>query len=155
MSSGASALRTVPISQGSGSQTQYHLLSSSCHEFLIQNHPPWAISGYSSSWSDQINFLLCVCVFVLSHFSCVWLLSCSPPGSSIQGIFQARTLEWFAMPSSRRSSWPRDWTCFTLHFLYFSPKQTLTGIQKFQFISFWENNKLEASFSYSHFLPCM
>ena len=34
----------------------------------------------------------------------------SPPGSSIHGISQARTLEWVATSSSRGSSWPRDWT---------------------------------------------
>jgi len=28
----------------------------------------------------------------------------SPPGSSVQGILQARILEWVAMPSSRGSS---------------------------------------------------
>ena len=32
----------------------------------------------------------------------------SPPGSSVQGILQARILEWVAMPSSRGSSQPRD-----------------------------------------------
>ena len=35
----------------------------------------------------------------------------SPSGSSVQGIFQARILEWVAMPSSRKSSWPRDRIC--------------------------------------------
>ena len=35
---------------------------------------------------------------------------CSPPGSSVHGILQARILEWVVMPSSRGSSWPRDWT---------------------------------------------
>ena len=34
----------------------------------------------------------------------------SPPGSSIHGILQARILGWVAMPSSRRSSRPRDQT---------------------------------------------
>ena len=34
----------------------------------------------------------------------------SPPGSSVHGILQARTPEWVAMPSSRESSQPRDWT---------------------------------------------
>ena len=34
-------------------------------------------------------------------------MDCSPPGSSIYGILQARTLEWVAMPSSRGSSQPR------------------------------------------------
>ena len=33
---------------------------------------------------------------------------CSPPGSSVHGILQARILEWIAMPSSRGSSQPRD-----------------------------------------------
>ena len=40
---------------------------------------------------------------------------CSPPGSSIHGILQARTLEWVAMPFSRGSPQPRDETwvsCF-------------------------------------------
>ena len=32
---------------------------------------------------------------------------CSPPGSSVHGIPQARILEWVAMPSSRGSFWPR------------------------------------------------
>ena len=31
-----------------------------------------------------------------------------PPGSSILGIFQARILEWVAIPFSRGSSWPRS-----------------------------------------------
>ena len=35
-------------------------------------------------------------------------MDCSPSGSSVQGIFQARTLEWVAMPFSRGSSQPRD-----------------------------------------------
>ena len=35
---------------------------------------------------------------------------CSPPGSSIHGIFQAGILEWVAISFSRGSSWPRDWT---------------------------------------------
>ena len=31
-------------------------------------------------------------------------MDCSPPGSSIHGILQARILEWVSMPSSRGSS---------------------------------------------------
>ena len=37
-------------------------------------------------------------------------MDCSLPGSSAHGIFQARVLEWVAMPSSRGSSLPRDRT---------------------------------------------
>ena len=37
-------------------------------------------------------------------------MDCSPPGSSVHGILQARILEWVAMPSSRGSSQSRDRT---------------------------------------------
>ena len=36
--------------------------------------------------------------------------NCSPPGSSVHGILQARILEWVAISFSRGSSRPRDWT---------------------------------------------
>ena len=35
---------------------------------------------------------------------------CSPPGSSVHGIFQARTLKWVAIPFSKGSLQPRDQT---------------------------------------------
>ena len=49
-------------------------------------------------------------------------MDCSPPGSSIHGIFQARVLEWIAISFSRGFSQPRNWTrvsriagrCFTI-----------------------------------------
>ena len=34
----------------------------------------------------------------------------NPPGSSVHGILQIRILEWAAISSSRRSSWPKDQT---------------------------------------------
>ena len=37
-------------------------------------------------------------------------VDCSPPGSSICGIFQARTVEWLAISYS---FWPRNWTCIS------------------------------------------
>ena len=37
-------------------------------------------------------------------------MDCSPPGSSVHGIFQGKILEWVAISSSRGSSWPRDQT---------------------------------------------
>ena len=45
--------------------------------------------------------------------SCLTLhdpMDCSQPGSSVHGIFQARILEWDAMPSPWGSSQPRGWT---------------------------------------------
>ena len=60
-----------------------------------------------AAFSFLSRFWVCACV--LSHFSCVQLslcdpMDCSPPGSSVHGILQARLLEWVAMPSSRGSS---------------------------------------------------
>ena len=37
-------------------------------------------------------------------------MDCSPPGSSVHGILQARILEWVAISFSRGSSQPGDWT---------------------------------------------
>ena len=54
----------------------------------------------------------CVCVCLVAQ-SCATLwdsLNCSPPGTSVRGIFQARILEWVAISSSRGSSQPRDRT---------------------------------------------
>ena len=48
--------------------------------------------------------------------SCLTLcnsMDCNPPGSSVHGILQARTLEWVAMPSSRGSSLHRNRTWFS------------------------------------------
>ena len=54
--------------------------------------------------------MLYVC---LATMSCPILCDptdCSPPGSSVRGILQARILEWVAMPSSRELSQTRDQT---------------------------------------------
>ena len=56
-------------------------------------------------------FLLGRAVLCVVALSCLTLCNtedCSPPGSSVHGILQARILEWVAMPSSRGSSQPRD-----------------------------------------------
>ena len=37
-------------------------------------------------------------------------MDCSPPGSSVHEILQARILEWVAISFSRGSSRPKDWT---------------------------------------------
>ena len=60
-----------------------------------------------------------LCYFVKAYVHAQSLQSCPtlcdpmdyrPPGFSVRGIFQARILEWVAVPSSRESSQPRDWT---------------------------------------------
>ena len=52
----------------------------------------------------------CVNACMLSCAGLCNPLDCSPPGCSVQGISQARILEWVAVPSSRGSSQPRDQT---------------------------------------------
>ena len=56
------------------------------------------------------NLILCFLVLSLSH---VQLFcnpeDCSPPGSSVHGIFQARIPEWVTISFSRWSSKTRDW----------------------------------------------
>ena len=53
-------------------------------------------------------------------------MDCSPPGSSVCGILQARILEWVAIPTSRVSSKCRDQThiscvsCIGTQVLYLS-----------------------------------
>ena len=47
---------------------------------------------------------------MLSHSTLCDHMDCSPPGSSVRGILQARGWEWAAISSSRASSPPRDWT---------------------------------------------
>ena len=54
--------------------------------------------------------------------SCLTLwdpMDCSPPGSAVHGVLEARILEGLAISFSRGSSWPRDWTwvsCITGRF---------------------------------------
>ena len=64
---------------------------------------------------NDTNVCVCVCVCVCTRAhelsccaqSCPTLcypLDCSPPGSSVHGIFQARILEWLVISSSRGSN---------------------------------------------------
>ena len=85
---------------------------------------PWGLqkeispSGFDF-WPSDTDFRLQTyrpvkeCVCALSYQPCSSLcysMDCSPPGSSVRGILQARILEWVAIPSSRGSSWPRNGT---------------------------------------------
>ena len=63
-----------------------------------------------ATWSSG-NYAMVKSVKVAQ--SCLTLcdpMDCSPPGSSVHGILQARILEWVAIPFSRESSQPRDRT---------------------------------------------
>ena len=56
-------------------------------------------------------------------------MDCSPRGSSVHRIIEARILEWVAISYCRGSSEPRDWTKFSrlLHWRAGSLPQVLSG----------------------------
>ena len=53
---------------------------------------------------------LCCCLVPKSCLTLCNPMDCSPPGSSVHGILQARTLEWVAISFSKGSSQHRDQT---------------------------------------------
>ena len=92
----------------------------SCHQAAPSSHCP-AICSHclfrkNEFWNPH-HSPLCghtvpcnVLTLRLFTHSCLTLcdpVDCSLPGSSAQGVLQARRLEWVAMPSSRGSSQPR------------------------------------------------
>ena len=98
---------------------------------ISKNSVSQSVCAMLNSWSScgcisHVSFSFCLlsgcikpqnspghCVCLFSPRSCPTLcgpMDCSPPGPSVHGTSQARTLGWVAMPSSRRSSQPRDRT---------------------------------------------
>ena len=80
---------------------------------LVDNHSySWSLGSSERAFSVwRLSSPLCVCAKSLQ--SCPTLLNlrdCSPSGSSVHGILQARILEWVTMPSSKGFSQPRDRT---------------------------------------------
>ena len=77
----------------------------------------WAPGGWSPSlhwlppaspWSLQAPSRKRWLVSSLSRVRLCDPMDCSPPGSSVHGMLQARRLEWVAIPFSRGSSRPRN-----------------------------------------------
>ena len=74
-------------------------------------------------------------------------VDCSPPGSSVHGILQARILEWVAISFSRGSSQLRDWTrvsCFAgRRFILWATREPTISLQfrMFNLINlYWSNS---------------
>ena len=114
------------------------LVVCSCVEHKIWSPQPWIeefqnadkihLSSVSLSWSTS-HFDFSSLSFLSALYRLLWVLhakslqscpplcdpvDCSPPGSSVPGSLQARTLEWVAVPSSRailcsRSAVFMDW----------------------------------------------
>ena len=70
-----------------------------------------SVAPFSSCLQSFPNIPLCVHPQLLSHvqFFCD-PTDCSPAGTSVHGLSQARIPEWVAISFSRESSWPRDQT---------------------------------------------
>ena len=70
------------------------------------------------------------CCFTKSCPTLVTPMDCSPPGSSVHGISQARILEWVTISFSRGSPQPRDRTHISClaggYFTAETPKKTET-----------------------------
>ena len=78
----------------------------------------WETLGISEGEQWPVWFTsgqVCCCLVTKSRPNLCDAMDCSPPGSSVHGIFQARILEWVATSSSRGSSWPRDRTLIFLN----------------------------------------
>ena len=104
---------------------QSHLLCQAVSDIF------WALTTFLSSYNHttwkywyldtcrMIDFILIMPCISMTHASlvdqsCLILcdaMDCSPPGSSVLGIFQARILEWVAISFSRGSSQHRYQTC--------------------------------------------
>ena len=84
--------------------------------FCIGRWVPYHLGHQGSPWYCLKELKICnICSVQFSSVtqSCLTLCDptdCSPPGSSVHGISQARILEWVDISFSRGSSQPRDRT---------------------------------------------
>ena len=99
------------------------------------------VTGKSNSWCKKAKKKKKDMPWVLTCLvtqSCLTLydpMDCSPPGSSVHRILQARILKWVAMPSFRGSFWPRNWTqvscifCIVVRFFIIEPQGKPFGVK--------------------------
>ena len=67
-------------------------------------------SEFQRDWLLSVSSSARSCLVTQSYPTLCGPMGCSLPGSSIHGIFQARTLDRVAISFSSISSWPEDWT---------------------------------------------
>ena len=76
-------------------------------EFWCQrSHLPLKFLGGQSVFASPTAATCCCCLITQSYLTLCNPMGCSPPGSSVHGILQARILEWVAISFSRGSSRP-------------------------------------------------
>ena len=89
------------------------IITSDFHVFCLEAYSMRKKQQRNKSRFYEVETPVWVYVFVLPTQSCPTLwdpMNCSPPGSSVHGVLQARILEWVAIFYFRGSSRPRDWT---------------------------------------------
>ena len=102
--------------------------------YLIHNAPTWFLIEQTELFEVK-EFAMFLFFFSIFHilFKYKNPMDCSPPGSSVHGIFQARILEWVVIPFTRGSSQSRDWipvSCIVGRFFTTkSPGKSLNIIQ--------------------------
>ena len=102
------------------------------------------VKFYQTFLLSPLPYLSCVLVAQSCPTFCD-LIDCSPPGSSVHGILQARILEWVSVPSSRRSSRLRDWAlvsyipCLAKWFLYYMHHLGSPWVTTGSVFSIWRN----------------
>ena len=79
-----------------------------CLMSLVAMLQPWLVNIRNCPLCVCVHVCVCVCVLICSVMSDSFVtpMDWSPPGSSVHGIVQARTLEWVAVFFSRGPSWP-------------------------------------------------
>ena len=109
--------RRLPFHFVDGFLTLQKLLSFMCSELFVFASVAFACGVRCKNSWQRLMPRSFVRSFIHSFMSvaqlCLTLcdpIDCSPPGSSVHVILQARILEWVAMPFFRGSSWPRNWT---------------------------------------------
>ena len=85
------------------------------HGIFQARVPEWGAIALENKMLNHTNMLLALTevLYVSVTQSCPTFcnpMDCSPQGSSIHGILQARILEWVAIPFSRGPFQPRDQT---------------------------------------------
>ena len=112
--------------EGQATRMRNHLRCRKCSCGGRSSH----LSSHFSAFNCKLLCIIYVCVCTQSCLTLCSSTDCSPPGSSVRGIFQARILERVTLCYSRRSSWPRDPTvcvsctsCIECRFLPLPPWQ--------------------------------
>ena len=124
-------------------------------------HNNFYINGHNHKY---INFIYNYVLYMSVTQLCLTLcnpMNCSPPGFSGHGILQSEVLEWVAIPFSRESSLPRDWTqvshiAWDFFLLYCRFITVYVGIIKHikrAIFKGWGKGKIKHSFNFLHGPP--